>query len=155
VIVSILEKIRDTIALDAAIESFCQSNFSKSITVFLGKDTKDLPSPDSGDYPIALIHGVSRAFKGEKDSQIIYEVSIGAGITSETITIGAKTKTYNGFLFAENLRELIEASLLTANFPGAVGVTGDSIQEQLFPVFVSFTNLEIIMRKNYQKPIGR
>ena len=136
-----LEKIRDILKADAAIEAWSQELFLENITIYLGVD--ELSGPDESDYPVIVISGL-RIIRGNSASTKIYEVDIGCGIVQEEIETDPlkSVKTFKGLLQAEDLRELVEASIIEEKF-AKVSIEGETASLNFYPLFASFTTLKI------------
>lgn len=139
----LIELIRDTLANNTDISSWCQTQFSKIPTIYTGVD-EDSPPPAS-EYPVIAITDVAE-FYGETQNKKSWDINIGCGVNQEEIIINesAGTKTYSGFIQAEQLRKLVENALAKANF-AKISYRGKSKQLSEYPLFVSYTTPTVEM----------
>ena len=140
----VLEALRNTLAADADIKTFCQAKYAKNPKIFLGV-SDDYP-PTKDDYPVIAIFHVLRSSRGDSQRFITYQALIGVGVLKETIDTSVNGQvTLPGLVEVERLRELVESAIF-----GKVGhkqdVNGETATEVLFPLFRSDTiiNLEFL-----------
>lgn len=139
------------LAADADIETYCQAQFSKSVTVYLGSDPDD--PPPAVDYPLVVIYAVPRAARGQVSREISREIVLGAGVYNDTIDRATpKQVTYEGFPQAERLRELAETCVLAALLGTKVDVGSETFTSVIFPIFRSDTRIEINERASQRGP---
>jgi hypothetical protein len=133
----LLEYIRDVLAADAAIAAWCQTNFSKKPTIYTGID-ENKPPPES-EYPVIAVVEIKQLY-GETHNKKSWDIIIGCGVVQEEIVVDeiAKTKTFSGFIQAEQLRNLVQEALAKANF-AKISYRGESGQISGYPMFVSYT----------------
>ena len=133
---TILEKLRDGIAIDATLKSYCQANYTTDQTVFLGLDRHNPPGENY--MPLIVIAGVENVdIFGVKK---IYKIHIGYSVFKETVTTVANKNTYEGFILAEELREKTEEAILRLRgILGKINLESGSVANNIFPQFTANT----------------
>lgn len=139
----ILEKLRDGLANDASLKSYCQTEYGKDQTVFLGLDKRN--PPKEHDTPVIIIAYVEKTeIIGNRKK---YRILIGYSITKITIIISGNKTTYEGFPLVEELREKSETVLLSLRKSlGKIDLESAVVENSIFPQFTAstFVNIEII-----------
>ena len=139
--VDLLEKLRDTIAQNQELQSYCQATFSKNATVFLGIDEEE--PPQQSELPSIILFGIDRE-KGASN-RILYSIAVNIAIVDESEAIlGQDTKTLEGVSKIENMLEFVENAVF-ANQPnlGKVDISGETLQRIFFPIFAIQTVIKI------------
>ena len=146
---SILEALRDLIAADTDLLSWCQSTYSSNPVVYLGVD-EDSPAAES-EYPVIGIVSISR--KGSLAANTVtWEVDIGCGVIQSTITTSGIKKTYEGLAESSYLMELIERAIIKSkqfrivDFEGVSGAIVD------YPAFVAYSTVTLAVHPSSRIP---
>jgi len=140
---NVLETLRDGIANDVTLKAYCQSTYTKDQTVYLGIDKRNPPGEDK--TPVIIIAYVERTEK--MSNRIKYRILVGYSVSDETITTLSNKVTYNGFVYAEELREQTETAILKLRKNlGKIDLEGDVVDNTIFPQFAagSFITIENI-----------
>jgi len=82
---AIITGLRDGIAVDETIKSWCLAAYSKVHTVWVGIDARDLPPAEA--FPIISIYPLARK-SGNGQETIIHHVGISVGVFDETKAVG-------------------------------------------------------------------
>jgi len=108
-----LETLRDVLRDSAEIAAYCQAKYSKKHSVFIGLNPQNPPRKE--DNPSLSIIGVriERAGTREKISMTI-GICVEKDNLADSTANGVTTKTYEGFLEAEELREKVERAVIDA-----------------------------------------
>lgn len=131
-----IETVRDILAADKDVLAWCQANFARDLTVYVGIDEAQPAPPE--DYPLAAVIDL-RARAGNTANRRAWDLLLGLGVVQETITVNGNIHTYDGFLQAEELRDLAENALLKGLSRPRVSAGGWSARINMFPTFVSYT----------------
>lgn len=106
----VLEKIRDFLADDNQIKAWCQAQYNKDQTVWLGTNI-NMP-PDSYSMPAIVIDSVfERSQFGTRSS---FKVLIGLLLNDDRKNSQLGKVTFLGFLNCEKFREEVQKSILRA-----------------------------------------
>jgi hypothetical protein len=145
----LLIAVRDALAADAALDAWCQAKFGKSATIFIGIDEQNPPA--ESDYPLVSLTGVTHD-RGDSSQEINWDVFLGIGVVNTTITVSYNTKTAEGLLQAETMRELAENAIFRAKIAPAKS-SGLSSTESYYPLYVSYTALTISALKSSRRAL--
>lgn len=103
-----LEKLRDFLASDAQIKTWCQAEYAKDQTVWLGTNI-NMP-PDSYSMPAIVIDSIfERTQIGTRAS---FKVLIGLLLKDDRKTESVGKSTFHGFLNCEKFRDEVQKSIL-------------------------------------------
>ena len=109
-ITTLLDKIRDDAADDAATKTWCQSNYSKDHDVYIGTDTRK--PPGASDFPLVHLFPIGKIGGYELEEQ---DHIIGAtcGIIDDDKVSGGKSNVveYEGIRNLEAFRKLVETAI--------------------------------------------
>jgi hypothetical protein len=140
------------------LKDWCNTNFSKPQTVYLGLDTENPPAQE--DYPLIMVFYVER-LRGESDTRQTFSVEIGAGIFKKELvkpeaTQNPNLKAYTGLLLVEQFRELVEDTLFKSmpKIGGKIDVTGETTTEVYYPFFRSNTLVSADFVRTSRTPLG-
>lgn len=136
--VELLEGLRDAIKNDSTLKSWCQSEFGKDPTIYLGLDVEKIPPPAS-EYPVISIIDIFQSM-GELQKEIKWEIAISVGINQEEILIEENTKTYKGFLQVQRIRELVEEALYRSKII-TFDIQGNASGESYHPQYISYSRI--------------
>lgn len=143
----VLEVIRDTLAGDTELKSFCQANWAKDQTVFLGVNWQD--PPDESTFPVIIIPKIQTEGKGAKLAK--YRIFLSFAISQSEKTQGAGSITYDSFVLVEEFRELAESAIEnTRDCRGKIGtleMDGESIEDMIFEHAGSETSIIIGLKR--------
>lgn len=128
------------LASDAALDAWCRSEFSRPATIWV--DINDQDPPETEDYPVIAILGVTGDDRGAPKREITRQIHIGCAVENGTLETDGAQKIHRGFLQAERLRELAEAAIYRARL-GGTATEGISASESRPPVFTSFSVITI------------
>lgn len=143
---NLMDAISDLLVNDSTIESFCQTNWQKSPTIFFGFDEDNLPPLEK--YPIIVVPGIARSARGEGQSNLGYEIPIGIAVVDEEREELPKKVNYRGLKRVEKLREIVEEAFLASQIGDIISVNGQTITETIFPIFSSITVFEVQIVEN-------
>lgn len=135
-----IESVRDILAADTDVNAWCQANFGRGLTVYVGIDEAQPAPPE--DYPLAALVDL-RARAGNAANRRTWELLLGLGVIAETVSVTGNVHTYTGLLQAEELRDLAENALLKGLALPGVSARGVSARINMFPTFVSYTLVSI------------
>jgi len=137
-----LETLRDVLRDSAEIAAYCQAKYSKKHSVFIGLNPQNPPRKE--DNPSLSIIGVriERAGTREKISMTI-GICVEKDNLADSTANGVTTKTYEGFLEAEELREKVERAVIDARKFLLPKIESESIQNEIFPLFTTSTTISI------------
>jgi len=137
-----LETLRDVLRDSAEIAAYCQAKYSKKHSVFIGLNPQNPPRKE--DNPSLSIIGVriERAGTREKISMTI-GICVEKDNLADSTANGVTTKTYEGFLDAEELREKVERAVIDARKFLLPKIESESIQNEIFPLFTTSTTISI------------
>lgn len=137
-----LETLRNILRDSAEIAAYCQAKYSKKHSVFVGLNPQNPPRKE--DNPSLSIIGVKieRAGTREKISLTIGICVEKAELADSTVN-GVTTKSYEGFLEAEELREKVEKAVIDARKFLLPKTESETIQNEIFPLFTTSTTISI------------
>lgn len=104
----VLEKLREVIVSDFELKSWCQSEYSKDHTVFLG--TNPNVPPESYSYPAVVIDSVYE--RSQAVTRASLKVLIGLLLKDDRKTDSFGSVTYIGFLNCEKFRDEVQKSIM-------------------------------------------
>jgi hypothetical protein len=142
---------------DQRIGEFCNLTFAKKHTVYIGLKPEE--EPDPADYPIIAITEIGRQERGDGNPDDQIEIIVTVAIEEETVTPetfpnGVKLVEHVGLQKVEQLRELVENSILKKSGLGwKIKGTSQTITENFYPFFVS--TMTIILSRPKFKRDGR
>lgn len=155
----LFQLISKVIAGSTAIDDFCNSEFSKKITVYVGVEVEQFPPEE--DYPVAVVAAIEHHSHGERENSEVIECQIGVGIKSENLSeetiaeTGVIIKTYRGVILVEKLRELLEREIMKVSGIGyKIGIAGETMLENYFPLFRSNTIISLEKPRSFRSGRG-
>lgn len=106
----ILNDIATNIATDAAIETYCQSHYNKSISVYVHVDSKNPPKASKAPWVGLTIQGYSRPVN---NNVVLVEFNVESAVycVAEGETTVGKVTTLDGFSVIEDLSDLVFANI--------------------------------------------
>jgi len=145
----ILIRVRDVLAEDQALASWCTETYGQVPSIFLGMDDSNPPARE--DYPVVVILGIEQE-RGESEREIAWRIPVGVGVVDAVIDeqespAGSRIKTFRGALNVELLRELVEGALYRAGIAPLVSASRVS-SESFYPLFVSYVEFEFRMLRS-------
>lgn len=148
----LLEKLRDILAADEKLQSWCQEKLGGKPTVYLGMNPE--MQPPTEDYPVIVIFGADRQ-QGEDARYRRFACEIGVALTDDSIEVDEdkKTKTYTGMLLVEQFRETLEGAIFRARL-GKVSADGETALAVYFPIFESHTLITFDFVRSSRGPLG-
>ena len=134
--------IRDTGGDGAAIETFCQSNYSTSVKVFDNPDGYELPGQD--DCPFVCIYRNRMNF-GESVNQWIYEIELEIAVNDPAKDTGTTNVVkQTGVRKLEELVNLVyDAVRLNIPCNGNIDGADLDIDETQHPLYIGYLTLRI------------
>lgn len=151
----LLLKLGKIIEKDEAIKSYCQEQFGKNHTVYIGINNEQAPPEDA--YPLVVLFYAER-FRGDGANRIRYAVEIGVGVFNDHLNAelpdNPNLYVYIGLRQAEDLRELVENAVFKSRF-GKTDIEGDTRSEVYFPLFRSNTLITIELVASSRTPMER
>jgi len=153
----ILLMLGEALVNDEDIKQFCQDNFGRDQTVFVGMNNEDTPADD--EYPLIVIFYAERVV-GDSSNINCFASEIGAGVRNKNLEETGKLKVYTGMIQVEDLREIIETAIFAYRLKhprefGKINVSGDTRSETYYPIFRSNTLITIEKIRTSRKPIGK
>jgi len=145
----LLKEIQKAIVYDKAIDDWCKDKFDSYPTCFLGIDEQNPPAPD--DYPVITIVGVTQN-RSDTSRELSWDIDLGVGIISETVSAEEGSKTYEGFLLAEDLREQAENAIFGIK-PARITTTGEAGTISYHPLYVSYSTINVKLKKGSQESL--
>jgi len=101
----ITEFVADNVLASTNIETYCQTNFTKSLMVLVGVD--NMNPPDITDLPCLIIEPTVKSV-GDKNSNFDYEIALHLGIQGkDKPTITGNKVVYDGVYQIEELGNLV------------------------------------------------
>lgn len=143
----LLVSIRNALATDATLATWCTANLAAQPTIFLGID--DVKPPAEDDYPIVAVVGIEQS-RGESERELEWSVMLGIGVVNEEIVSSGSMRTRSGWLQAESLREQVENALYRARIASAVSA-GDASSECFHPLYVSYSTVTFTVLKTTRR----
>jgi len=147
----LLEKLANILADDQDIKTFCQAQFGRAQTVYLGVNPESPPEQD--EYPVIILFYAERT-KGESNALIQFLIEVGIAVYNEEIRTDANKKIFSGLEQVEDLRELVETAILDSHL-GKIDVNGETHVEVYFPLFGSHTAITIAIPRSSRYSAGR
>lgn len=134
-----LTTLEEVLANSTEITAFCQSKYGRKQTIFVGMNMQNPPNKDSA--PSITIVGVKTNKVGR-----VAKYSFGIGIIVERATITEKNTpvkaiTMEGFIEAEELREIVEDSVIDSHKFLKPSIDSETIQNEIFPIFTTMTTI--------------
>lgn len=149
-IITLLQTMRDAIASDSTIESWCIANYHRSHKVYLGMDHRD--PPDVGDYPLIHLYPTKKITGWDLDRQ---EFRIGAtcGLCDDDLRqiTSSNVIEYESIQYVEDFRKYVENAIKGA-MPTGFRITKLEIDYdglELFP-FLLVGQEYTIFKEQYQ-----
>lgn len=136
------------LASDMELDAWCRSEFGRSATVWI--DIDDESPPETTEYPVIAILGVTGDERGGGKPEIHREVHLGCAVENTKVERNDNMRIHRGFLQAERLRELAEAAIYRARL-GGTGSEGSSASESRPPVFTSFSVITVTHLKTTRR----
>jgi hypothetical protein len=137
---------RDILIADESLIAWCNENYERAQTVYVGVNNEDPPDPDTT-YPVLILFSATRQ-KSANVAVVRYSVELGAGIKDSSITDNSGNITYDGLLNVCALRELAENAIMRSCI-GKIDINSDTWDDMLFPLFASNSLIEVEIPKNY------
>ena len=131
--------VRNTIAADAALNAWCQANYTKNTSVYLGFDDDD--PPKASDYPVVGIISSTRV-RGADKHKDVWDVEISSLLENDGKQSISNGITYTGFLHAESMRDLVENALYRAKIAN-IETAGASAIFSNYPEFEAVSKVRI------------
>lgn len=131
----LLIALREALAGDAELESWCMERFGRAPTIALGVDEENPPQKD--EYPLVAIIDLSQS-RGNLQPKNTWEVHLGVGVVNNTVEITGNRKTYPGMLQAEEMRVLAENAIYRSRL-APTSTVSDTYSISSYPLFVSHT----------------
>jgi len=126
---TLLASVATAIANSATIETFCQANFSKSISVYVHLDPKNPPSISKAPWVGLTIQGYSRP--AENAGRIVtFDLETAVYCEKSTETTSGKITTLGGFATLESLSDLVFGVIETAVTHASTQLEMDYVSEQ-------------------------
>jgi len=147
-----LKLVRNTIAADVPLAAWCQTNYSRGISVYLGfNDDKD--ALDATGYPLVEIYSSTR-IRGADKHRDVWDLELSVQVENETEETISNGITYTGFIHAEELRELVENALYRAKIANidSIGASGNFSN---FPMFEAVTKIRITLIADARSGISK
>ncbi|MBU0995967.1 MAG: hypothetical protein KJ737_26025 [Proteobacteria bacterium] len=145
----LLKEIQKSIVYDKTIDAWCKFTFDSYPTCYLGIDEQNPPVLD--DYPIIAIVGVTQN-RSDSTRELSWDIDLGVGIISEAVTEVEGSKTYEGFLLAEELREKAENAILCLK-PARISATGEAGTISYHPLYVSYSTINVKLKRGSQESL--
>lgn len=147
----LLDSIAQIIANDNPIKSYCHDKFAKYQTIMIGLEPET--EPEANNYPLIAIANITNPDRGDGFSQDSLVFGICTTIecrTLESSTInGISIKKWLGFAYVEDLRRIVENSILnTTGLAWQISVSGQNVQSTFFPYFSSISITTFSRPKN-------
>ena len=145
-ITTLLNKIRDDTADDAATKSWCQSNYSKDHKVYVGTDTRN--PAGASDFPLVHIFPIGKIAGYELEEQD-HVIGATCGIIDDDFVTGGKSNVveYEGIDNNEAFRKLVETAIkgavdsFAAMIINHLNIEYETIE--FFPAFLSLMEFKI------------
>jgi len=146
----ILEALKLALLSDALLDAWCQSEFSKAPTVWIGIDEQN-PPPEE-DYPLVAIVGVDQA-RAEDRREIEWQVHFGSGVINTSFESSSNSRIYPGLSQVETMRELAENALYRATFgvPVNIHTSGEASSISYHPLYVSYSTFIVSALKSSRR----
>lgn len=147
----ILQAAQAALLADAELTAWCVDQFGSVPTVWLGIDSNQPPAEN--DYPVVALASVEQS-RGGARGEIEWRLMIGVGVINEALVSDGSSRTYTGFLQAEELREHSENALYRARISGlVVGVdsAAEASSESYHPLYVSYTTVLVSALKSTRR----
>ena len=126
---TLLASIASAIAKNAALETYCQTNFGKSISVHVHIDPKNPPSIAKAPWVGLTIQGYSRPT--ENRALIVnFDLETAVYCEKSTETTSGKITTLDGFSKIEGLSDLVFSIIEAAVTHASAQLSMDYISEQ-------------------------
>ena len=136
----ILEKLRDGIVADAALNIYTQANFTKKINIFCGNDVNNPPAKIYSPY--VVINDVENVLRG--GNRTTYKINFFVGVINEDKTEGTNVVIHEGFVLCEELREEIENAILRLRkYKWKIDIESGTLINNVFPLFTSNFKINI------------
>ena len=108
----ILNLFATTLAGTPEVDAWCQTNFSKDATIYLGFDVREPPGEESA--PFIVLHP-GPAQEGDEERQFSYVVMVDWGIVAETTDNSGGVNSLTGLRLADEFGRIILNALRGAN----------------------------------------
>ena len=140
-ITTILQKMRDFLLADAAIEAWAQTKYGRKPVLYVGVDLKKMPKEDTVPHIILLPDGKD---EGLEQGTHVYQVIVAWCVRDTSVTTGAQSVEYEGLYNSDALGQLIWECLsnLSSNCP-ASRCEYDVEGSAMAPLFPGYMTIEI------------
>lgn len=107
---ALLASVAVAISGDAAIEAYCQTNFGKSISIYVNIDPKNPPSISKAPWVGLTVQGYNRPT--EYNTKLVtFTLESAVFLNDATETTSGKITTLRGFASIEDLSDLVFAAI--------------------------------------------
>jgi hypothetical protein len=112
-IAALLATIASAVSTNAALETYCQTNFGKSISIYVHVDPKNPPGIAKAPWVGLTVQGYSRPT--ENNANIVsFDLESAVYAEKSTEVTSGKITTLSGFATIEDLSDLVFAAIETA-----------------------------------------
>lgn len=148
-VTSLLADLETILKDTAAINTYCNTKYSKLPTIFVGMDIKD--PLDITDLPALALYDFKTDRKLDK---ITYSIAIGIAVGNNEIVESSRLHRLQGFVESKELKELLECEICARL--GKVTFIASALTDALFPIFtdvVEFSIEYIISKRSPREPL--
>jgi hypothetical protein len=135
---TILETLRDNLALNTTLNTYSVAKYGIKPKIFIGLNRQNPPEVS----PSIIIASVLNI--NTQTTRVFYRIQICYSVSSETITVTGDKNTFGGFIDVEEFREKVEDALFSMQASlGKITLEAQSIDNLIFPLWTSSTILTI------------
>lgn len=149
-----LNYVGQTLTTDSDIKAFCEANFGKNLSVFIGEDESLLPTDEN--CPCVLIKAGGRGLAGGehlKNRSAKITICIKDSIENEPYEVYSGVKTFPGLALLDEIEDLITETI--ENIPlhpsgYYISETTEGQEDQIqFPIYKAFLGLTVTLDSDY------
>ncbi len=126
---TLLASIASAIANSATLEAYCQTNFGKSVSVYVHVDPKNPPSISKAPWVGLTVQGYSRPTEN-KALTVSFDLETAVYCEKSGETTSGKITTLDGFAALEGFSDLVFGLIETVVTHSATQLSMDYISEQ-------------------------
>jgi hypothetical protein len=137
----ILELFATKLAASTALDAWCQTNFGKDLTIFLGVDVREPPGKAFAPF-VVLQPGPAQ--EGDEVSMFSYQVTVDWCIVQEETTVTGNVRRIKGLELCDDMGRLILDELRPASVNVTLSTWNYTVEQvEFFPMIMAGLDLTL------------
>jgi len=138
---AVLEKMRDVLKNNAALEAYCQATYNTEISVYVGADMSN--PPGDSDCPFVMLIGGGKS-EGQEVGTDSFRVNVFGALMNEDQETTGKVTEYTGVRQIDELMNLILSALEQTSVNVCMSVVDYEILDiEFFPMWLAAYDIRI------------